>query len=158
MAVLLIFNKDSWMDIPSYQRPDLTGKENVQRKVMDEGLSLEAQTKKLLLLDMKWEARDRPGDIVEVREDAAPRGKMEKFGFVFVSVPGKKRDYLDYGKMDVLDGDVKTRTPPIIIHKRSYWIDMSGIVPNNKSEASLTIGQFQNRVHRKKEWQLSDIQ
>ncbi len=147
MATLLVFNKDNWMDVPSKDGPDLTGKENVTRKISEKNLSLEDETAALINLDMKWKQRDRMGDIIEVREDDSPRGGMEKFAFAILTVPGEKKDYLKYGEADE---DRTVSMYPVLKHNRSYWLDIAGIPLNNKSEATIDRTQFETRIHRKK--------
>jgi len=98
MAELLIYNKDNWMDLPSKDRPDLTGYENVKRKInLNLNKVKKAQLAKALRLhDEKYAARYQVGDIVEVQEDGfwANRGCGPKFSVV--KLPGVSKEKAKY--------------------------------------------------------------
>lgn len=136
MAELLVYNKDNWMDMPSKERPDLTGKENVERKIQEQPFTLEQRIKNLAALEIKYEARDLRGDIIEVREDNAPRGKMEIDSFIFLQVSGLQ-NAIQYGQRDR-----DTR-------KRKYRVDLTGLQPDKDGNIKLTKNQFLNRVENK---------
>ena len=138
MAEFLIYNKTHWMDLPSKDFPELMGFENVRQKIMaNSALALEQSTKALLLHQRKYDARHMPGDIVEVRKDGAPSGRLEKTGVDFIRVPIAFEVAKQF-MVPHMDGD-------IILHRRKYQIDMTGVVLVDH-EASLTLAEFNNRL------------
>ncbi len=142
MAEFLIYNKTHWMDLPSKDFPELMGFENVRQKIMaNSALSLEQSTKALILHQRKYDARHMAGDIVEVRRDGAPSGRLEKNGVDFIRVPIAFEDATQYMKPR-MDGDM-------LLHRRKYWIDMTGIILSDH-EASLSVAEFNNRLKVKK--------
>ena len=142
MAEFLVYNKTHWMELPSKDFPELIGFENVRQKIMaNSALSLEQSTKALLLHQRKYDARYMAGDIVEVRKDGAPSGRLEKNGVDFIRVSMAFEDAKQYMGPHV-DGET-------LLHQRKYWIDMTGIVLSDH-EASLTLAEFNNRLKVKK--------
>ncbi len=141
MAEFLIYNKTHWMDEPSKDRPDLLGYDNVTRKI-NEGPMLAANRSKALSLHwQKYTSRYRPGDIVEVRKDGAPSGRLEKTGVDFIRVPIAFENATQYMKPH-MDGET-------LLHRRMYQIDMTGIVLSDH-EASLTVAEFNSRLKVRK--------
>ncbi len=134
MAEFVVFNKMNWMDMPSRVRPDLTGYENVKRKIEEAaGPGIEAQTVKLFELskmDQKYTRRYQPGDIIEARRDNGPRGKKEKEALLFIQVP------------EVLLEDGKQYAKAHESPRRYYSIDMTGL----KMDDTLTAAQFNSRL------------
>ncbi len=145
MVEFLIYNKDNWMDVPSKQRPDLIGKENVERKITENlQLSLEQRITESHSVDFKYKARDRRGDIIEVRKIDAPSGRKEPLSFAFIIVP------LEFEKAKRLYQQKDRDEKGELIHNRKYWIDMTGVVLDAKKEATLTVADFENRIRIKK--------
>ena len=149
MAEFLIYDQDNWMDVPSKDRPDLTGKENVDRKILEEDLSIEAKTIALGVLQGKYDARYHKGDIVEVREDGAPSGRLEKSGVDFVCVPIAFKDVKQY-TMPLLEEGIDSLDPdnPDIKRRRKYWLDMAGLILVDH-EILLTVSEFNFRLKTK---------
>ncbi len=142
MTEFLVYNKTHWMELPSKDFPELIGYENVRQKIMaNEALTLEQSTKALYLHERKFISRYRPGDIVEVRKDGAPRGRLEKGVVDFIRIPIAFEDATQYMKRH-MDGE-------ILLHRRMYQIDMTGIVLSDH-EALLTVAEFNNRLKAKK--------
>ncbi len=72
MAEMYVYKGPHWMDAPSEEQPELllTGYQMVQLRIsIDKILTDEQKTKKLALLEIKYNARYRPGDVVQVMED-----------------------------------------------------------------------------------------
>ncbi len=138
MAEFAVFNKMNWMDMPPRVRPDLTGYENVKRKIEEAaGPGIEAQTVKLFELskmDQKYTRRYQPGDIIEVRRDNGPRGKKETGAFLFIQVP----------ELSFIESKhyMQVHESP----RRYYSIDMTGL----KMDDTLTAAQFNSRLKVKK--------
>ena len=142
MAEFLIYNKTHWMDLPSKDFPELIGYENVRQKIMaNEALTLEQSTKALILHQRKYDVRYVVGDIVEVRRDGAPSGRLEITGVDFISVPMTLANAKHFME-PLLDGES-------IKYRRRYRIDMTGVVLTNH-EATLTLAEFNNRLKVKK--------
>ena len=140
MAELLIYNKTHWMEAPSKDRPDLTGYENVQRKINENTqLTLAESTKAIASIERKYNSRYRGGDIVEVRPDNKPRGKLEEDAFLFIKVPSLSMDEAKQYMQAHMDGET-------MLHRRKYWIDITGLKMND----TLTIEQWQSRLREKK--------
>ncbi len=137
MAEFLIYNKTHWMDLPSKDRPDLLGYDNVTQKI-NEGPMLAADRSKALANHWHgYTSRYRPGDIVDVRKDGAPSGRLEKTGVDFISVPmtfANAKHFME----PLLDGE-STK------YRRRYQIDMAGVVLTDH-EATLTLAEFNNRL------------
>ena len=152
MAEFLIFDKDHWMDEPSPDRPDLTGYEDVQRRINDEQISSEAKTKKLLRLEQKYDARHQRGDIVEAREDGRPRGKKEPESFAFIRVTMPFAEAKEYMRPleDVQNEGTKSEIRTLL-KRRKYRLDMAGIVLDGKKTATLSLIDFNARLGVKEE-------
>ena len=147
MVELLLFTKLHWMDIPSVDRPDLTGLENVKRKANEEKITIEQRAKKLFLIDKKYEMRDRPNDIIEVRRDGAPGGKKERLAFAKIRVP------MDYkvAKRAFEGADMDERVPgyPELKHKRRFWLDTTGLKLSYDDPVEITVEDFMMRLRAK---------
>ena len=137
MAEFLVYNKTHWMDLPSKDRPGLLGYDNVTRKINKRPMLAANRSKALSLHWAKYTSRYRPGDIVEVREDGAPSGRLEKTGVDFISVPMTLANAKHFME-PLLDGES-------IKYRRRYRIDMTGVVLTNH-EATLTLAEFNNRL------------
>ncbi len=147
MAEFLVYNKTHWMELPAKDFPELIGYENVRQKIMaNEALTLEQSTKALILHQWKYDARYMAGDIVEVRKDGAPRGRLEKTGVDFIRVPIAFEDATQYM---AAHEDETDPLKPILLHRRKYRIDMTGVVLTDH-EATLTLAEFNNRLKVKK--------
>ncbi len=148
MAEFLIYDQDNWMDVPSKDRPDLTGYKNVERKTLKNSkLTIEQRTKNLFINDSLFSSKDRRGDIIEAKQDNAPRGWLEEASFTFVRVQGLSlKDAKQYAIPDV---DKSDPAYPILIHKRKYFIDMTGLTLDLHKNVSLTINQFNSRLKEK---------
>ncbi len=143
MAEFLIYNKTHWMDLPSKDFPELIGFENVRQKIMaNEALTLEQSTKALIINQWKYDMRDQPGDIIEVRRDNGPRGSKEAESFAFITVPMELETAKQFVRVYVVNDEVK--------HKCKYWIDMVGLVLDKDKQAELTLAEFNNRLKAKK--------
>ncbi len=147
MAEFLIYDQDNWMDVPSKQRPDLTGYKNVERKILEEsGLTIEQRTKKLGLHEMKYAAKYQRGDIVEARRDNGPRGRLEEASFLFLQVAGLSLE--DARAYCVEDGNADLIYP--VSHRRKYYLDRTGLVVDEHKNISLTQAEFNSRLKVKK--------
>ena len=148
MAEFLIYNQDNWLDLPSKNRPDLTGKENVERKILEKDYTLAQRIKALALFEMKYEARSRRGDIVESRIDNGPRGKKEEESFAFVQVIGiSQEDGKSYAGPHL---DLTDQTRPMLIHRSKCYIDMTGLILDDNKNVILSSVEFNNRLKVKK--------
>ncbi len=150
MAEFLIYDRDNWMDVPSKDRPALTGHENVRQKIMnDSSLSLEQSTMALGFHEMKYTARHQRGDIVEARRDGGPRGKLEEASFAFLQVLSvsleEARGYCE-PKLDLLS---LNETLPVV-YRRGHYIDRTGLVFDSHRNVSLTESEFRSRLKVKK--------
>ncbi len=131
------------MDEPDEFKPSNTGYQDVVERILITPMATDVRTKKLMLHNMKYEARSRLGDIVEVRKNHNLKGSKEHLSFAFISVPdmslgeGKK-----YGQSH-LNGET-------LLHKHLYWVDISTIILNAKKEATLNKADFLSRVRAKK--------
>ena len=127
------------MDLPSKDRPDLIGYENVQRKIMDNGvLSLEQSTAQLVANERNYVSREQRGDVCEARRDGGPRGHLEESSFIFLQVPSvplEEGRALCEGTADLL---------------RSHYVDMTGLILDEHKNASLTDAEFRSRLKVKK--------
>ena len=145
MAEFLIYDIDNWMDMPSKDRPELTGHENVQQKIVaDSSLSLEQSTLALGHHEIKYVSRYRRGDIVEARRDGGPRGKLEEASFAFLQVPNI---ILKDGRAYCVP---KEDPDPLKTKRRGYCVDMTGLVLDSHQNASLTDSEFTARLKVKK--------
>ncbi len=139
MAEFLIYDQDNWMDVPSKDRPDLRGYKNVERKILEEsGLTIERRTEKLGQHDIKYMRRYQRGDPIEARQDSGPRGNKEEASFIFLQVLGLSLK------------DAKVYCAQRIDKRRSYYIDLTGLVIDEHKTASLSISQFNSRLKVKK--------
>ncbi len=149
MAEFLIYERDNWMDVPSKDRPDWTGYENVEQKILAKpGLTVEQKTKKLGLHEMKYTARYQKGDIVEARKDSAPRGRLEEASFLFLQIPSiSLKDAKQYAKplTDLTDVDY-----PIMLKRRKYYVNIMGLSFDEHKNVSLTSTEFNSRLKVKK--------
>ena len=153
MAEFLVLNQDHWIDLPSKDRPDLIGKDNVERKILEAPMTIEARTKSLFNLQSKYDARTQKGDIVEVREDGRTPGWLEKESYMFIEVPEmhfeEAKQYMklhtegEKGTIGVLD-------TWRILHKCKYWIDMTGLVSDGDSRVTLNKANMLSRIKVKK--------
>lgn len=145
MAEFLIYNQNNWMDMPSKDRPELTGYENVRQKIMDDSsLSLEQSTMALASHEVKYVSRYQPGDIVEARRDGGLRGKLEEASFAFLQVPSVS---LEDGRTYCAP---KEDTDPLKTRRREYYVDMTGLILDSHQNASLTDSEFAVRLKAKK--------
>jgi len=131
MAELLIYNKDNWMDLPSKERPDLTGYENVKRKIKlnPNKLNKGQLAKALRLHDEKYAARYQVGDIVEVQEDGFwdKRGCGDKFSVV--KLPGVSKEKAQYLMKSQEEGNA-------VLRRRKYKA-VAGLAPAVKEVMSI---------------------
>jgi hypothetical protein len=139
MAEFLVYNQEHWMDLPSKERPDLTGFENVKRKIQEnkEGFTPEQVAKKLKLLNDKYNQRYKKGDVVEVKEDGFWR-KRKGFGsehFALIHVPGLSG--IEALKYQEPDQEVSKNPHRVKYHKRRYTFDMNKIPLNRKKKATV---------------------
>ena len=144
MAEFLIYNKTHWMELPSNKNPSMTGYER-NHVVIDTNLSyttaqkIEAKDN----LTRKYNRRHQIGDIVEARRDGGPRGKLEEEAFIFLQVPSislkMARGYT-----------VALGIGFIVLRKRKYFIDMTGMVPDSHQNIGLTESEFNSRLKVKK--------
>ncbi len=150
MAEFLIYDQDNWMDVPSKQRLDLTGHENVERKILAEsGLTIAQRTKKLALHEMKYTARYHRGDIVEARRDGGSRGKSEEASFIFLQVLDISLE--DAKQYAVPDEDLSDPTGrPVIIKMSKYYVNLTGLILDKHKNVSLTSTEFNSRLKVKK--------
>ena len=146
MAEFLIYNKEHWMDTPSKQRPDLTGYENVIRKINeDTELNVITRTEKLGNVFQKYNRRYQPGDIVEVRKDGKGMCGLEPESFALIEVPISFEIAQEY-----MQSDKVINEPCTILHRRKYWLDISGIVLNKDKIATIDLVTFNSILKVKK--------
>lgn len=135
MAEFLIFNKENWMDVPSKQRPDLIGYENVQRKIDENGsLNITQKEKAQINITNKYNARSRPGDIVEARQNGFGLCGDEPLSFALIKVPPMSLE-------DAKRYEGILRDEPRVKYNHKCSLDMSGIILI-KNETTLTSLQF----------------
>ncbi len=144
MAEFLIYNKDHWMDVPSKDRPDSLGYDNVVRKINEKPMLTANRVKALSLHWTKYTARYRPDDIVEVRESGRPRGKLEPEAFLFIDVP--ELSFKNAKQYMQAHEDKTDSENPVLLHMRIYGIDTTGL----SMDDTLTAAQFISRLKVKK--------
>ncbi len=145
MAEFLIYNKTHWMELPSKNNPSMTGYER-NHFVIDNNSSFSTaqKIKAKDLLTLKYNARHQPGDIVEARRDNGPRGKLEEDSYIFLQIPSiKLKDAIKYSEPLINASD-------IMIHRRKYFMDMAGLIPDSHKNVSLTESVFNSRLKVKK--------
>lgn len=146
MAVLLIYNKTHWMELPSKLNPNLTGYER-NHLVIDTNSKLSTAQKitSKERLTEKYSGRYVKGDIVEVRESGQLRGKLEENAFIFLDVPD-------------LDSKIaKEYSGHKGIYGSGFNVDLIGLIPDKNKNITLNKSDFNTRL-TEKEWQLSEIQ
>lgn len=148
MTEVFIFNKQPWRDAPSKDRPDLTGQENVIRKLNENSkLSITQRTKNLIIEEQHHEAQDRPGDIVEIREYGAPGGSSEgnSWAKIIVDMDSAvaKRSY------EGVHWDYTDPKFPVYKHKRGFWLDTTGLVLSYDKPIELSVADFISRLRAK---------
>lgn len=142
MAEFLIYNKTHWLDLPSKSNPSMTGYERNHIMIdTDYKLSTLEKIEKKDVLTRKFNRRYQPKDIVEVREDGKPRGKLEPETFLFLQIPMILKQAKIYMEPLKVDGSTTRR--------RKYWIDISGIVFDENKTASLSHNEFNSRIRTK---------
>ncbi len=141
MAEFLIYNKTHWYDLPSKSTPTLTGYER-NHFVIDTNSNLSTAQKIEAKdeLTLKYAARYQKGDIVEARWDGRPRGKLEEEAFIFLQVPSiKLKDAIGY-TVELENASA------VMVYRRKYFIDMTGLVPDLHKNVSLTESVFNSRL------------
>ena len=142
MAEFLVYNKDNWMDVISKDRPDLTGKEKVLRKINDDSeLNSAEKTAEVFYHTATYNARSQIGDIVEVRENGVGMVGKELQSYALIKVPSILVNKNQY-EGSMMDGYM------IKYHHR-FSLDMSKITLDINKEANLTITQFNNLLTEK---------
>ena len=139
-----MYNKIHWMDLPSKSNSGMTGYERNQFKI-DNHISLNTVQKIQAKDDFtqKYGRRYQIGDIIEARRDGRPRGKKEEESFIFLRVPINLKDAIEYTLPLVNASD-------IVIRRRKYYIDMTGLIPDSHKNVILTEGAFNSRLKVKK--------
>ncbi len=131
MAKFLVFNKENWMDLPSKDRPDLTGHENVQRKINEDSkLNTLEKIGTQMQHTVKYDMRSQIGDIVEARKDSTGMVGKEPLSFALITVPMTDEEAGHY------TGGIEDK------YLFKYSLDMSQITLNEKKEGSLTLSRF----------------
>ncbi len=135
MAEFLIYNKTHWYELPSKSTPSLTGYERNQFAIdTNSKLSTAQKIEKKDRLTLRYMGRYQKGDIVEARRDGGPRGKLEEESFIFLQVPSiNLKDAKQYCISDST-------------HRRKYFIDMAGLIPDLNKNISLTKSVFSSRL------------
>ena len=137
------------MDVLSYQRPDLTGYENVLRKIdLEYGLGAN-RDKAIYNHNMKHDSRSLIGDIVEVREDGRGMCGLEPESFALIKVSMDMETAKSYAGAMIEMGDessIDAKTPEVLHYKHKCKINMVGIKLNKKKEANLSLAQFNARL------------
>ncbi len=142
------------MDIPSKDRPDLIGFENVKRKI-EENASLNPLQKIIKQADWlaKYNGRSQINDIVEARKDGFGLCGNEPLSFALIEVPMLLKDALQYTIPlvfpDIVDLNGDITESGHTIYKRKYSLDISGIVLDKDKTASLTLVQFNSLLTEK---------
>ena len=138
MADFLIMDKPNWREIPSKERPELTGHENVVRKISeDDNLSSGEKAGKLILEGRKYDGRYRLNDIVQVRPHGFGMCGEEPLSFKILRVDGVKQGDYDVGAyFDLSDMDN--------FKAANSWVylDGSGIVFNKDKIAEIDKAKF----------------
>lgn len=142
MAEFLIYNQDHWMDRPSKDRPDLLGYDNVVRKINEKPMLTTKRQTALFEYWQKYTRRYQFGDIVEVRKDGSPSGRLEKDSFAFIQSPIAYTYALQYTKSH-MDGET-------LLHRCKFWFDLTGLVLDKDSRVSVSPAEFNNRLKVKK--------
>ena len=145
MAEFLIYNKTHWYDLPSKSTPTLTGYERNHFMIdTDSSLSTAQKIKEKDRLTLKYATRHQTGDIVEARRDGGPRGKLEEEAFVFLQVPSiKLKDAIGYTV-------ALENISAVVLYRRKYFIDMTGLIPDSRKNVDLTKSVFNSRLKVKK--------
>ena len=142
MAELLIYNKTvDWMDSPSKNNSSMTVYER-NHFVIDNKIEYTTaqKIKAKDLLTIKYNARHQIGDIVEARRDNGPRGKLEEASYIFVQVPSiSLKDAIKYSEPLINATDV-------MIRRRKYFMDMTGLIPDSHKNVALTGSVFNSRL------------
>lgn len=143
MAEFLIYNKENWMDSPSKQRPDLTGYENVQRKI-NENSELDGLEKTIQLMDLTqdYNVRHQRDDIVERRQDGFGMCGKEPLAFACIKVIEIPFEDAEQYTKPLIDGYIKK-------YERKYSLDITKIILDEKKEAKLTLVQFNSLLTEK---------
>ncbi len=145
MAEFLIYNKTHWYDLPSKSTPTLTGYERNQFMIdTNSNLSTAQKIKAKDALTLKYAARQQSGDIVEARRDGGPRGKLEEEAFIFLQIPGI--NLKDAKKYCVSDKDFIGIDKSVLLYKRKYYMDMTGLIPDSNKNVNLTNSVFDSRL------------
>ncbi len=134
MAVLLIYDQDNFMDIPSKDNPGLTGYKNVERKILAKDLTIEQKTVELGRNERNYTARHKCNDIVESREEGGPRGSMEWLSYIFLTVDGlSQKDGVRY-------------TEPDGTYWRGHYVNMTGLIPDKDKNVTISLSEFNSRL------------
>ena len=142
MAQFLIYNISiHWMDRSSKSNPGMTGLERNHFMIdTDSKLSTAQKIQKKDALTLKYNSRPQPGDIAEARRGNKPRGKKEEEDFIFLQVN-------EIG-LKVAEGYCVPleNASGVIIRKRKYFIDMTGLIPDSHKNVTLTESVFNSRL------------
>ncbi len=145
MAEFLIYNKTHWYELPSKSTPSLTGYERNHFVIdINSNLSTAQKIEAKDGLTLKYATRYQKGDIVEVRRDDGPRGKLEEEAFIFLQVPSINLKTAKGYCILLKDAS------GILVRRRKYYIDMTGLVPDSHKNVGLTESAFNSRLKVKK--------
>ena len=129
MAEFLIYNKTNWREDP------VTGQTMAEGWITDKYLVLEQRIKSLYIQQMKYDARYRKGDIIEIHEDGFwTDGKREGWGapdFALVCVPGMSLAQAKGMERALFHADGS------LLRKSQYWMDTKKLSFTN-SKASVS--------------------
>ncbi len=140
MAEFFVFNEMNWRDVPSKDRPDLLGYDYRVLQINDKPMLTADRLKMLAIEWQRYVGRCQPEDIVEVRRDGSPGGRMEN-SFVSIKVPIA----FDSKYMEPLWENAEKS---VYKYKQQYKIDLTGLDKSKK--ISLTVAEFNDRLKVKK--------
>lgn len=138
MAVLLIYNKIHWMELPSKLSPSKTGYERNNLVIeADSKLSTAQKITSKEKLTEKYNGRYVKGDIVEARESNQLRGKLEKDSFIFLDIPD-----LDFKTANDYSGNKG-------IYNSGFNVDLLGLTADKNKNIILNRTEFNSRLTEK---------
>jgi len=141
MAEFLVYNKTHWTELPSKSQPELTGYQRSRQQIVESNMLGLDKTKALMVHDAQYNVRYQRGDIVEVRKDGGPRGRLEPESFVFIQVSIPFEEAKKYMQAH--------EDSTVLYHRRKYWIDLTGITFDKNKTAALNAKHFNERLRER---------
>lgn len=143
MAEFLVFYKENWMDLLSKDRPDLTGQENVIRKINENtSLNNADKTTAIFKKTMKYNARNQIGDIIERRQNGTGMVGKEPLSFALIKVPPMSFEKAELYTGTLFDGNLYK-------YKCRCSLNMSSLTLDENKEVELTTSEFNTLLTEK---------